>query len=644
VSTEVDLSSQEPSLQNLSLLRKQGRSAEALRFLERELRRGSFDAEETDQAGRFVRREIERGGLTPTLRVLILGQCTTSWLATELTAVAYGRGTVAAVSDGGYDNVLQDLDRYATEAEMPDAVVLLPWNQRLLSGGTVDERIDDELRFWSQTWSQVDNRLRARLIQVGYDWMSCGPDGYGLGVRAEGTIERVRRMNAALRQHLPAHAFFVDLESIAGTLGRDTFYDPRRYAWTKQPFSEAGTLRLAQHLWGGLRALTTGPKKVLVLDLDNTLWGGVVGETGPLGVGIGETPDGEGFLAFQRHVKGLAARGVLLAVASKNNSADAREPFEHHPEMVLKLDDFAAFESHWEPKATSLRRIAETLQLGLDSFVFFDDNPAEREHIRQALPEVEVVEVPVEPTEYVRTLAAGQWFESSGLTEADRVRGRQYGEERKRRECQESFGDLTDYLRSLEMTAVVRPIDEADLDRVVQLLSKTNQFNLTTRRHSRAELLALLQTPRSVCFSVRMRDKFGDHGLVAVVLAVPADDAHVLRIDTWLMSCRVIVGHSNRSPWRHSLRRPNHSDTGACSANISKRRRTDSCATSTSDMAFCRPANQRRCRGNSRCRSNRDGRFPKPSLRQAADETWVVPESISTSRPSGWSLSSPLCC
>jgi FkbH-like protein len=297
---------------------------------------------------------------------------------------------------------------------------------------------------------------------------------------------------------------------------------------------------LAEHLWGGLRALTTGPKKVLVLDLDNTVWGGVVGETGPLGVGIGETPDGEGFLAFQRHAKGLAAQGVLLAVASKNNLADAREPFEHNPEMVLRLDDFAAFEAHWEPKATSLRRIAETLQLGLDSFVFFDDNPAEREHIRQALPDVEVVEVPVEPTEYVRALAAGQWFESNRLTEADRVRGRQYVEERKRRECQQSFGNLSDYLRSLEMSAVVRPIDEADLERVVQLLSKTNQFNLTTRRHSSAELLAILETPRSVCFSVRMRDKFGDHGLVAVVLAVPADDADVLRVDTWLMSCRVI--------------------------------------------------------------------------------------------------------
>ena len=183
----------------------------------------------------------------------ILGQCTTSWLATKLTAVAYGRGVVAAVSDGGYDNVLQDINRCASEGDAPDAVVLLPWNQRLLSSqGTVDERIDDELRFWSQAWSQIDNGLRSRLIQVGYDWMCCGHDGYGLGVRAEGTIERVRRMNGALRQHLPPHAFFVDLDCIAGTLGREAFYDPRSYAWTKQPFSEAGTLRLAEHLWGGI--------------------------------------------------------------------------------------------------------------------------------------------------------------------------------------------------------------------------------------------------------------------------------------------------------------------------------------------------------------------------------------------------------
>jgi FkbH-like protein len=209
--------------------------------------------------------------------------------------------------------------------------------------------------------------------------------------------------------------------------------------------------------------------------------------------------------------------------------------------MVLGLDDIAAAEINWEPKGTTIRRIAEALNLGLDSFVFFDDNPAEREQVRQAIPEVAVADVPDEPAEYVRALEAGLWFETTSLTEADRARAEQYAVERKRRELQSSAGSMEDYLRSLEMQADVREIDEADLMRVVQLLGKTNQFNLTTRRHSREDVLRLLASPDAVGLTVRVEDRFGDHGLIGVLIAVAADDdPRTLRVDTWLMSCRVI--------------------------------------------------------------------------------------------------------
>jgi FkbH-like protein len=209
--------------------------------------------------------------------------------------------------------------------------------------------------------------------------------------------------------------------------------------------------------------------------------------------------------------------------------------------MVLKLDDVAAWEVNWEPKGTTIARLAEALNLGIDSFVFFDDNPAEREQVRQALPEVTVVEVPEDPAEYVRALQAGLWFEAAQLTEADRVRTDQYVVERKRRALQETLS-MDDYLRSLEMVAAVGAIDEADLQRVVQLLAKTNQFNLTTRRHTRDDVLGLLGRPGAIGLTVRVRDRFGDHGLVAALIGVP-DEAwgeSTLRIDTWLMSCRVI--------------------------------------------------------------------------------------------------------
>jgi FkbH-like protein len=533
---------------SISAFRRQGRVDEALGLLRDALRRAQLDPQGVDKAGRVVRAAAGTAG-EGVIRVLLLGQCTTSWLANVLTAVAWGHGAEVSVTEGGYDNVAQELLTAQEPSADPAVVVLLPWNQRLLFGGSAREpqaRVKQECDFWRQVWNLVKGRLGARILQVGYDWMGPGARSYCQGGNTDGDVALVRRVNEALRQDLPAGAYFADLEQISGVMGREQFYDSRRYFWTKQPFSEAGTVRLAEHLWAGIRALVSGPKKVLVLDLDNTLWGGVVGETGPLGIGIGEGPDGEAFLAFQKHVKDLGKRGVVLAVCSKNNPADARSPFEQNTGMVLKLDDFADFDASWDPKAIGLRRIAKVLWLGLDSFVFFDDNPAEREHIRQALPEVGVVEVPEDPSAFIPALEAGLWFEAVGLTEEDRLRADQYRVERQRREVESSFASMDDYLSSLCMAAEVRPIDDEDLDRVVQLIGKTNQFNLTTRRHSSEHVRHFLARPETIGLTLRMTDKFGDYGLVSVLLAVADQDRDgsggpaELRIDTWLMSCRVI--------------------------------------------------------------------------------------------------------
>ena len=524
-------------------LRKGGRVDEALGLLRGAIRRGGLSPEEIDRAGRFLQKALDPGGAASAkpLRVTLLGQCTTSWLVPALAAVAWGRGGAVHVSEGGYDNVVQDLVGLQSAPARPDVVVLLPWNGRLKGrDGPPSQVVEDEVGFWRQAWGLVTGGLGARLIQVGYDWVTPGALGYHVAGRTGGPVRLVRELNTALQDALPEGAYFLDLDAVSGTIGRASFYDMRRYYWTKQPFSEPGTVALAEHLWAGVRALTTGPKKALVLDLDNTLWGGVVGETGPRGIGLGESPEGEAFRAFQEHAKELADRGIVLAVASKNNPADAREPFEVNDGMLLTLDRIAAFEASWEPKGVTIARIAETLSLGLDSFVFFDDNPAEGEQVRQALPEVEVVDVPPEPAEFVRALQSGLWFEAAGLTEADRQRAGQYTVERQRRELQGAFTSLDDYLRSLGMTAEVRPIDEAEMPRVVQLLAKTNQFNLTTRRHTRDDVARMLADPRSIGLTLRVRDKFGDYGLVAVMIGVPDDDAEALRIDTWLMSCRVI--------------------------------------------------------------------------------------------------------
>ncbi len=445
------------------------------------------------------------------------------------------------IAEGEYDHVMQTLMDMAEQNTPVDTLVFLPWHQRLLGSGDrpAAQRVEDELAFWRQAWALAADKLRARIVQVGYDCEHAGPMGFHLSGVGDGRIALVRKTNEAIRHALPAGAYFVDLSRIAGDTGRQTFYDARRYHWTKQPFSEAGTVLLARHTAAGISALTTGPKKVLVLDLDNTVWGGVVGETGPLGIALGESPDGQAFVAFQHYIRALGRRGVVLAVCSKNNPDDAREPFLKHPDMVLRLDDFAAFEASWDPKPIAIQRIAETLRLGLDSFVFFDDNPAEREHVRQALPQVEVVDVPEDPADYISALEAGLWFEAARLTDEDTQRAEQYAAERRRRESQQSFTNMEDYLTSLEMVATVRDIDEPDMARVVQLLGKTNQFNLTTRRHSADTVRTMLATPGVIGLTLRLRDRFGDHGLVSVLIGLPGDNGNLV-IDTWLMSCRVI--------------------------------------------------------------------------------------------------------
>lgn len=525
-------------------LRKEGRIRDAMLVLRESLRRNEFIPEEVDTVGRFIQRELVSSEVNtePRLRVLCLGQCTTAWLCSSLAATAWGMSVPCLVDEGGYDNVLQALDEIRNgKRNRPEMLVLLPWNQRLLHKGGLsqEERLDAELGFWQQVWSAARELGIPRVLHIGYDWVLPGASGFHAAAQSGGDIHLVHKLNESLQRSLPQGFYFIPLEDISGTLGRSSFYDMRRYHWTRQPFSEAGVLLLAKHVFAGLRTLTTGPKKVLVLDLDNTLWGGVIGETDPMGISLGGTPEGEAFVAFQAHLKALAERGVLLAVASKNNPEEAKGPFDQNPNMVLTLDDFAAFEANWGPKTDSLRKIASELELGLDSFVFFDDSKAEQEHVRQNLPQVMVVDVPHDPAEYVRCLQEGLWFETLHLTGEDTQRAAYYLAERQRKEVGQASTSIDDYLRSLEMRALVEPVSETNLPRVVQLLAKTNQFNLTTRRHREETVVQMMAVPNAICLALRLKDCFGDYGLVGLVLGIP-ESSGTLRVDTFLLSCRVI--------------------------------------------------------------------------------------------------------
>jgi len=535
--------------QDARALAKSGNPSAALAELGEAIRRSELDAQQLERAGALARKLID-GQAKTTLRIALLGECTTHWLTNSIAAIALGDGRQVALHDGGYDNVLQELHGEALQDFGPKIVVLLPWHRPSSSLGA----LADQLEHWRGVQQTVVSRLGAGIVQVGYDWIDPGPDGYHLAGAPGGALNAIRRANDELRQSLPKGSYFVDLPAVSGELGRRSFYDPRRYHWTKQPFSETGVDWLARHIWAGVRALVSGPKKVLVLDLDNTVWGGVVGEVGAAGVEIAESADGEAYRALQRHAKALTKRGVLLAAASKNNPADARAPFLENPDMLLSLEDFASFEANWQPKSESVQRTAERLRLGVDSFVFLDDNPTEREEIRQRASGVAVVDTPVDPAEYTRALTRELWFEAASVTREDEQRAEQYQTEATREKHKAEHASLGDYLTSLELRADVRDIDEADMKRVVQLIGKTNQFNVTTPRYSRPELEAILSLERAFGMSLRLRDRFGDYGLILLVLGRPAPD-NTLEIDSFLMSCRAISRTVEEFAWGKVLER-----------------------------------------------------------------------------------------
>jgi FkbH-like protein len=279
-------------------------------------------------------------------------------------------------------------------------------------------------------------------------------------------------------------------------------------------------------------------KKCLVLDLDNTLWGGVIGDDGVDHIVIGrETAAAEAYTRFQEYCRKLKDRGIVLAVSSKNDAAIARQGFQH-PDSVLKIEDFASFQANWEPKHENIRRIADELNLGLDSFVFVDDNPAERALVAAQLPMVSVPEVGTDVSTYPGTLDSLNYFEPVSISEDDKLRASQYASRAGAAQSQATFANYSDYLESLQMVAEIDAFSPTYLDRITQLTNKSNQFNLTTRRYSAAEIAQIAQDSSYLALYVKLADRFGDHGLISV--AIGRIDSQTLHIDLWLMSCRVL--------------------------------------------------------------------------------------------------------
>ncbi len=406
------------------------------------------------------------------------------------------------------------------------------------------QSVDSEVeRVVDEVFSQIDSFLtRSGASVVLHNFPAITPPVKGIydvhGRPSQSQL--IRRLNRGLaeRAQTLASVHVLDFDRACADVGYRRSRNEKGWHMGRIALSPDAMKELALVQATHVQALLGGSKKCLVLDLDDTLWGGIVGEDGLAGIGLGSEFPGSQHVAFQRAVLNLHRQGIILALNSKNNYADVEDVFLNHPDMVLSLEHFSAVRINWQDKPTNVLEIAEELNIGTDSLVFFDDNPVERAIMRSSLPQVMTIEVPKDPGAYVSALLSGRWFESLAFTEEDGNRGQMYRAQRERDDLRRASPDVFDYLMGLEMSLEMEPCNQYSFPRVYALLHKTNQFNLTSRRHSESVLQQLVQDPGIGVFTARVRDRFGDSGIVGV--AIVRMEGETVVIDTLLLSCRVI--------------------------------------------------------------------------------------------------------
>lgn len=484
-------------------------------------------------------------------RLALLASSTVDHLVSSIRVAALDRRLVLDVDVAPYGQYRQALLGADSPFETtPDFVLLaldeaavLPPLPVTASLSDADVAIDNEINGLETLWRRARDKFGASVLQQTV--LNTRLPLFGsYEVTVPGApAALIDRLNRKIADAAPANGvLLVDIDRQAAWSGRAAWSDPVRWHQAKQAVGPAVAPLYGDVVARVVAAACGLSRKCLVLDLDNTLWGGVIGDDGIDGIVLGQgSAAGEAYLAFQRFAAAMAERGIVLAVCSKNDAEVVESVFAKHPEMHLTRDGISALVANWDDKATNLRQIAQTLELGLDSFVFVDDNPAERAIIRRELPMVAVPELPDDVAEYGSLIARAGYFEAAAFTTEDTIRVRQYRDNARRNESLSAATDMDGYLKSLEMVMEAGPPKPADLPRMVQLINKTNQFNLTTRRYTEVDLERMLDDPRRLVRRFRLTDRFGDNGLIAVVIARPHEaEPNTHLIDTWLMSCRVL--------------------------------------------------------------------------------------------------------
>jgi FkbH-like protein len=507
----------------------------------------------TNALDETVRRTLPNGPAdlpTKKVRLAVLGSSTLTHLLPAIRVAGLRRGIWVETYENEYGQYLQELsDPESALHEFKPTAILIALDAYDLAAGvtaaldpeSADAALDEMKDRLRDTWRLAREAFRCPVIQQAALPLYLPVLGNNEHRLPGSRAHFVTKLNHAIRQM--AEEDGVDILAVDERAARDgigKWHDTALWHRSKQEIAPTAGPMYGDLVGRWLAAKQGRSFKCLVMDLDNTMWGGVIGDDGLEGIALGQgSPLGEAYVAFQDYARELGRRGVILAVCSKNDEANALEPFEKHPDMLLKRGDIASFVANWSNKADNIRTIAAELNIGIDSLVFIDDNPFERNQVRQELPMVAVPEVSDDPTGYPVALADAGYFEGLAITEEDRERTAQYQGNKAREALKSAVTDLPSYLRGLEMQLIWKRFDKIGLQRITQLINKSNQFNLTTRRYTEEDVVAVMADPDAFGLQLRLTDRFGDNGIIAIIIGRLQPDKD-LAIDTWLMSCRVL--------------------------------------------------------------------------------------------------------
>ena len=488
----------------------------------------------------------ERLPQAPVLKVALLGDSATQFLGLALKGAAVREGFCLDLWEADFNQVERQVLDPGSELHRfgADYVILFQSAHKLLN--TYSRYEPQERIHLAQNRIDLLHQLIAQILPptriICFNYAEIDDQVWGnyAAKREDSFQEQVRRLNLALSELSRANDRFwvYDLNALQSKWGRNVLFQPSVYVNSEMVLSLDAIPMVGMSLAQMMATQKGRFKKCLILDLDNTLWGGVIGDDGIENIQIGGLGIGKAFTEFQYWIKKLKQRGIILAVCSKNTESVAKEPFEKHPDMVLHLSDMAVFVANWDNKADNIRRIQGMLNIAFDSMVFLDDNPVERQIVRQELPQICVPELPEDPAAYLEYLYELNLFETASYDKADEARTEQYRKEALRVQQQQSFTNEKDFLASLNMRSKVESITDFNKPRIAQLSQRSNQFNLRTLRYAESDLDVLRQDPAVRVFSFTLEDKFGDNGLVAVIVLREEGDAAF--IENWFMSCRVL--------------------------------------------------------------------------------------------------------